>query len=53
MNVLLIDPKCPVAFWSFTYGLSFIGKKAAFPPLDLLTVAIVSNIIMKGKCDHG
>lgn len=39
MNVLHIYPKFPDTFWSFTYALSFIGKKAAFPPLGLLTVA--------------
>ncbi len=39
MNVLLIYPKFPDTFWSFTYALSFIGKKAAFPPLGLLTIA--------------
>jgi radical SAM superfamily enzyme YgiQ (UPF0313 family) len=39
MNILLIYPKLPDTFWSFTYALSFIGKKAAFPPLGLLTVA--------------
>jgi radical SAM superfamily enzyme YgiQ (UPF0313 family) len=39
MNVLLIYPKFPDTFWSFTFALSFIGKKAAFPPLGLLTVA--------------
>lgn len=39
MNVLLVYPKLPDTFWSFTYALSFIGKKAAFPPLGLLTVA--------------
>lgn len=39
MNVLLIFPKFPETFWSFSYALSFIGKKAAFPPLGLLTVA--------------
>lgn len=39
MNVLLIYPQFPDTFWSFTYALSFIGKKAAFPPLGLLTVA--------------
>ena len=39
MNVLLIYPEFPETFWSFTYALSFIGKKAAFPPLGLLTVA--------------
>ena len=39
MNVLLIYPKFPDTFWSFKYALSFIHKKAAFPPLGLLTVA--------------
>ncbi|MDD4073535.1 MAG: B12-binding domain-containing radical SAM protein, partial [Desulfobacterales bacterium] len=39
MKVLLIYPKFPDTFWSFTYALSFIGKKAAFPPLGLITVA--------------
>ena len=39
MNVLLIYPKFPDTFWSFNYALKFIRKKAAFPPLGLLTVA--------------
>jgi radical SAM superfamily enzyme YgiQ (UPF0313 family) len=39
MNVLLIYPKFPDTFWSFTYALKFIRKKAAYPPLGLLTVA--------------
>jgi len=39
MNILLIYPKIPDTFWSFSYALSFIGKKSAFPPLGLLTVA--------------
>jgi radical SAM superfamily enzyme YgiQ (UPF0313 family) len=39
MNILLIYPKFPDTFWSFTFALSFIGKKSAFPPLGLLTVA--------------
>ncbi|SDU05970.1 B12-binding domain-containing radical SAM protein [Desulfobacula phenolica] len=39
MNILLIYPKFPETFWSFTYAIGFIGKKAAFPPLGLLTVA--------------
>ncbi len=39
MKVLIIFPKFPDTFWSFTHALSFIGKKAAFPPLGLLTVA--------------
>jgi radical SAM superfamily enzyme YgiQ (UPF0313 family) len=39
MHALLIYPKFPETFWSFKYALSFIGKRAAFPPLGLLTVA--------------
>ena len=39
MNILLVYPKIPDTFWSFKYALSFIGKKSAFPPLGLLTVA--------------
>ncbi len=39
MNVLLVNPKYPDTFWSFTYALRFISKRAAHPPLGLLTVA--------------
>ncbi len=39
MNVLLIYPKFPDTFWSFKYAIKFIRKKAAYPPLGLLTVA--------------
>ena len=39
MNVLLIYPEFPDTFWSFKYALHFIRKKAAYPPLGLLTVA--------------
>jgi radical SAM superfamily enzyme YgiQ (UPF0313 family) len=39
MNILLISPKYPDTFWSFKYALKFIKKKAAYPPLGLLTVA--------------
>jgi radical SAM superfamily enzyme YgiQ (UPF0313 family) len=39
MKILLINPKFPDTFWSFKYALGFIGKKSAFPPLGLLTVA--------------
>ena len=39
MNVLLIYPKFPDTFWSFTYALKFVRRKAANPPLGLLTVA--------------
>jgi radical SAM superfamily enzyme YgiQ (UPF0313 family) len=39
MKVLLVYPKNPVTFWSFEFALGFIGKKSAYPPLGLLTVA--------------
>lgn len=39
MNILLIYPQYPDTFWSFKHSLKFIAKKAAFPPLGLLTVA--------------
>lgn len=38
MNILLVFPKYPNTFWSFSEALKFISKKAAFPPLGLLTV---------------
>jgi radical SAM superfamily enzyme YgiQ (UPF0313 family) len=38
MKVLFIYPEYPDTFWSFKYVLKFISKKAAFPPLGLLTV---------------
>jgi len=39
MKILLLYPKFPKSFWSFKYALPFIGKRAAFPPLGLLTLA--------------
>jgi radical SAM superfamily enzyme YgiQ (UPF0313 family) len=39
MNILLISPQTPETFWSFKHVLKFVSKKAAFPPLGLLTVA--------------
>jgi len=39
MNVLLVYPRGPDTFWSFKHVLKFVSKKAAFPPLGLLTVA--------------
>ena len=38
MKTLLLYPSFPDTFWSFRYSLKFIHKKAAFPPLGLLTV---------------
>ncbi|MFC1843984.1 B12-binding domain-containing radical SAM protein [Thermodesulfobacteriota bacterium] len=38
MKILLVYPEYPDTFWSFKYVLKFVSKKAAFPPLGLLTV---------------
>jgi len=39
MKILLVYPEIPQTFWSFKKALRFIAKKAAEPPLGLLTVA--------------
>jgi radical SAM superfamily enzyme YgiQ (UPF0313 family) len=39
MNVLLINPEWPDTYWSFRHALPFQGKRCAYPPLGLLTVA--------------
>ena len=39
MNALLIYPRFPETYWSFKHALSFLGKRAAQPPLGLMTVA--------------
>jgi radical SAM superfamily enzyme YgiQ (UPF0313 family) len=39
MNVLLVFPNYPDSFWGFKHALSFISKKAAVPPLGLITVS--------------
>jgi radical SAM superfamily enzyme YgiQ (UPF0313 family) len=39
MNILLVSPATPDTFWSFRHVLPFVKKKAAYPPLGLLTVA--------------
>lgn len=39
MNVLMVYPKYPDSFWSFTHVLRFISKKAAVPPLGLVTIS--------------
>ena len=38
MRALLIYPEFPDTFWSFKHALKFIRKKAALPPLGLLTL---------------
>jgi radical SAM superfamily enzyme YgiQ (UPF0313 family) len=39
VKALLVYPVYPDTFWSFKHILPFISRKAAFPPLGLLTVA--------------
>ncbi len=39
MKALLIYPEFPDTYWSFRHALTFEGKRAAFPPLGLLTVS--------------
>ncbi|MEW5910392.1 MAG: B12-binding domain-containing radical SAM protein, partial [Thermodesulfobacteriota bacterium] len=39
MKTLLVNPSFPNTFWSFKYALKFIRKKAAYPPLGLLTIS--------------
>ncbi|MCB2219026.1 MAG: DUF4070 domain-containing protein [Bacteroidetes bacterium] len=39
MNILLVYPIYPNTFWSFNFALRFISKKAASPPLGLITVS--------------
>src|SRR5579875_3447320 len=38
LNALLVYPRFPETYWSFRYALSFQGKRAAQPPLGLMTV---------------
>ena len=39
MNALFIYPEFPETYWSFKHALKFVGKRAAQPPLGLMTVA--------------
>jgi len=41
MNILLVYPEYPDTFWGFKHALKFVSKKAANPPLGLLTVAAI------------
>ncbi len=38
-KVLMVYPKFPSTYWSFKHSMKFIGKKSAFPPLGLMTIA--------------
>ncbi len=39
IKALLVYPEMPPTYWSMRYALPFLGRKAALPPLGLLTVA--------------
>ena len=39
MKILLVYPQYPDSYWSFRHALRFISKKAAVPPLGLITVS--------------
>ena len=39
MKILLVYPEFPDTYWSFRHALKLEGKRAAFPPLGLLTVS--------------
>ncbi|MCL0073836.1 B12-binding domain-containing radical SAM protein [Dehalococcoidia bacterium] len=40
MKILLVYPQYPAdTFWSFKHVMKFVSKKAAYPPLGLLTIA--------------
>jgi radical SAM superfamily enzyme YgiQ (UPF0313 family) len=39
MNTLLAYPDWPDTYWSFRHALPFQGKRSAYPPLGLLTIA--------------
>ncbi len=41
MKILLVYPEYPDTFWSFKYALKFVSKKAAYPPLGLITVSAI------------
>ncbi len=38
-RILMVYPEFPDTYWSFSHALPFIGKRAALPPLGLMTVA--------------
>jgi radical SAM superfamily enzyme YgiQ (UPF0313 family) len=38
-KTLMVYPEIPPTYWSLKYTLPFIGKRAVFPPLGLMTIA--------------
>jgi radical SAM superfamily enzyme YgiQ (UPF0313 family) len=49
LKILLVYPQYPITFWSFSHALKFVSKKAAFPPLGLLTVAAMLPVEWEKK----
>jgi radical SAM superfamily enzyme YgiQ (UPF0313 family) len=49
MNALLIYPEFPDTYWSFKHALKFLGKRAAQPPLGLMTVAALLPKVWKKR----
>ena len=49
MNILLVNPFFPDTFWGFRHALKFVSKKAAYPPLGLLTVGAMLPPLWKKK----
>ena len=41
MKVLLVYPEYLDTFWSYKHVLKFVSKKAAYPPLGLITVLVI------------
>jgi radical SAM superfamily enzyme YgiQ (UPF0313 family) len=45
MKALLVYPEWPDTYWSFKHALPFEGKRSAYPPLGLMTIA---SLLPKG-----
>jgi radical SAM superfamily enzyme YgiQ (UPF0313 family) len=41
-NILMVYPQFPSTYWGMQYYLPLIGKKAAMPPLGLITIAAMT-----------
>ena len=39
MRILLVEPRTPETFWSLRHAVRFVGRRAANPPLGLITFA--------------
>lgn len=49
MNILLVYPEYPDTYWGFRHALRFISKKAAVPPLGLITVSAMLPMTWQKK----